>query len=106
MAAIKVFNPTTGIWEVVGVGARGPEGPQGDQGLKGDKGDQGEQGIQGIQGPQGEQGPKGDIGPEGPEGPEGLLNEATGTPLKYWAGSQAEYDAIGTYDLETVYDIW
>lgn len=35
-----------------------------------------------------------------------LLNDATGTRLKYWAGSQAEYDAIGTYDLETVYDIW
>lgn len=35
-----------------------------------------------------------------------LLNDATGTRLKYWAGSQAEYDAIETYDLETVYDIW
>lgn len=35
-----------------------------------------------------------------------LLNDATGTRLKYWAGSQSEYDAIGTYDLETVYDIW
>ena len=35
-----------------------------------------------------------------------LLNDATGTRLKYWAGSQAQYDAIGTYDLDTVYDIW
>ena len=30
MAVIKVFNPTTETWEVVGVGARGPEGPKGD----------------------------------------------------------------------------
>ena len=96
-------------------GEEGEQGSRGLQGLKGDKGDTGEQGLRGLQGiqgpegPQGIQGPEGKEGPrgpEGPQGPEGLLNEATGTRLKYWAGSQAEYDAIGTYDLETVYDIW
>ena len=87
-------------------GAKGDKGDRGDPGHKGDKGDTGEQGLRGLQGIQGPEGQQGIQGPEGPQGPPGLLNEATGTRLKYWAGSQAEYDAIGTYDAETVYDIW
>ena len=35
MAVIKIFNPTTETWEVVGVGARGPEGKQGPKGENG-----------------------------------------------------------------------
>lgn len=34
MAAIKVFNPTTEKWEVVGVGARGPKGDPGDSSVE------------------------------------------------------------------------
>lgn len=41
-----------------------------------------------------------------PDFEEGLLNEATGTRLKYWFGSQVSYDALVTKDPDTIYDVW
>jgi hypothetical protein len=34
---------------------------------------------------------------------EGLFNERTGAALKVWTGTQAQYDALGTYDDNTLY---
>lgn len=76
-------------------GAKGVEGERGEQGEKGDKGDKGDQGIQGPKGDQGEQGEKGDLNP--------IINENDGQPLSMWIGTQAEYDAITSYDANTVY---
>jgi hypothetical protein len=48
-------------------------------------------GAQGDQGPRGYPGDKGDVGPAGPPS----------APV--WDGTQAEYDALGTYDPNTTY---
>ena len=74
-------------------GAQGPMGPRGPEGP------QGPQGIQGIQGPAG---PKGDKGEPG----QNIINQNGGQPLKYWAGTKAQYDAIATKDANTIYDIY
>lgn len=63
------------------------------------KGDQGEQGIQGIQGEQGIQGIQGIQGDQGIQGVAG----ADGVSQLYWSGTQAQYDAIGAYDNNTLY---
>ena len=46
----------------------------------------------------------GTVGPRGPEGPAGPAGPPGITP-KFWAGTQAEYDALGAYDSETMYII-
>ena len=59
-------------------------------------------------------GPKGDRGERGPEGPKGeagepgqnIINQNGGQPLKYWAGTKAQYDAIANKDENTIYDIY
>lgn len=83
----------------------GPEGPQGIAGAKGDTGEAGPQGIQGVQGIQGEAGP---VGPQGPEGPApDTSNFATKAELnaltKVEQLTQAQYDALGTKDANTLY---
>lgn len=66
-----------------------PPGPKGDPGSKGDKGDPGDKG---------EPGAKGDPGSDAT-----IVNQRTGVPLKFWVGTQSQYDAIGTKDSNTVY---
>lgn len=53
-------------------------------------------------------GPKGDKGDRGETGATGqnILNSRTSQALKYWAGSKADYDRIGTKDANTIYDVW
>ena len=83
-------------------------------GLKGEQGSRGEQGPIGQTGPQGIQGPVGPAGPVGPVGPKGangapgqnIINQNGGQPLKYWAGTKSQYDAIATKDASTIYDIY
>lgn len=101
-------------------GPPGPQGPKGADGMPGPKGDTGLRGLQGPigqTGPQGVQGPKGPVGPPGPAGPQGLkgetgepgqniINQNGGQPLKYWAGTKAQYDAIAKKDASTIYDIY
>ncbi len=92
-------------------GPMGPEGPIGRQGLKGNDGPRGERGPIGLTGPQGIQGPPGPVGPPGPKGANGepgqnIINQNGGQPLKYWAGTKAQYDAIATKDASTIYDIY
>lgn len=103
-------------------------------GPKGDRGERGEQGPKGADGVlrfedltsqqretlRGAQGPAGPIGPQGPTGPAGtqglkgetgepgknIINQNGGQPLKYWAGTKTQYDAIANKDANTIYDIY
>ena len=101
-------------------GERGPIGPQGLQGIQGIQGERGLTGPQGIAGPRGvagmpglkgNDGPRGPIGLTGPKGADGapgqnIINQNGGQPLKYWAGTKAQYDAIAKKDASTIYDIY
>lgn len=70
--------------------------------LTGPKGDRGERGEQGPVGPAGTQGIKGETGKPG----QNIINQNGGQPLKYWAGTKAQYDAIANKDENTIYDIY
>jgi hypothetical protein len=35
--------------------------------------------------------------------PTGIVNQRTGTEMKFWSGTKAQYDAISTKDSSTVY---
>ena len=53
----------------------------------------------------------GERGADGRQGPQGLtgqniVNQNGSQALKYWAGTQAQYDAIATKDPNTIYDIF
>ena len=89
-------------------GDRGPAGPQGPQGAQGFQGRQGDRGIQGPAGPAGPKGNTGDRGPMGPQGPAGtgIVNQQNNQTLKYWAGTEAQYNAITNKDPNTIYDIF
>ena len=106
----------------------GPKGERGEQGPKGADGvlrfedltSQQRETLRGAQGPTGPAGPIGPIGPQGPTGPAGtqglkgetgepgqnIINQNGGQPLKYWAGTKAQYDAIANKDENTIYDIY
>ena len=106
-------------------------GPKGDRGERGEQGPKGADGVlrfedltsqqrETLKGAQGPVGPAGPIGPQGPTGPEGtqglkgetgspgqnIINQNGGQPLKYWAGTKAQYDAIDNKDENTIYDIY
>lgn len=100
-------------------GERGPEGPKGADGVLRfeDLTSQQRETLRGAQGPTGPAGPIGPQGPTGPAGTQGLkgeagepgqniINQNGGQPLKYWAGTKAQYDAIATKDDNTIYDIY
>ena len=106
-------------------------GPKGDKGERGEQGPKGADGVlrfedltsqqrETLKGAQGPVGPAGPIGPQGPTGPAGtqgikgetgepgqnIINLNGGQPLKYWAGTKAQYDAIANKDENTIYDIY
>lgn len=100
-------------------------GPKGDKGERGETGPKGADGIlrfedltsqqreslRGAQGPIGPQGPTGPAGQTGQKGDKGepgqnIINQNGGQPLKYWAGTKAQYDAISNKDANTIYDIY
>ena len=89
-------------------GDRGPQGQTGPQGSQGIQGRQGDRGIQGPAGPTGPKGNTGDRGPMGPQGPAGtgIVNQQNNQTLKYWAGTEAQYNAITNKDPNTIYDIF
>ena len=89
-------------------GSQGPQGVQGQTGPRGNDGPRGERGPIGQTGPQGVQGPIGPAGQKGDKGEPGqnIINQNGGQPLKYWAGTKAQYDAIATKDANTIYDIY
>lgn len=81
---------------------RGPQGVQGERG---------QQGLQGIQGPRGLTGATGARGADGARGRDGapgqnIINQNGGQPMKYWAGTRSQYDAIANKDSNTIYDIY
>lgn len=110
-------------------GAQGPQGEIGPMGPQGPKGDTGATGAVGPQGPKGDTGAQGPIGPMGPvgadgaDGADGLTTAVQVNGITYqqsagvvtlpdyptvrptWVGTQAEYDALGTYDSSTDYYI-
>ena len=75
---------------------RGPQGVQGERG---------QQGLQGIQGPRGLTGATGARGADGAPG-QNIINQNGGQPMKYWAGTRSQYDAIPNKDSNTIYDIY
>lgn len=100
-------------------------GPKGDRGERGEQGPKGADGVlrfedltsqqrETLKGAQGTVGPAGPIGPQGPTGPKGdkgepgqnIINQNDGQPLKYWAGTKSQYDAISNKDSNTIYDIY
>ena len=94
-------------------------GPKGDKGERGETGPKGTDGVmrfeeltsQQRESLKGAQGPVGPVGPPGPMGPEGepganIINQNGGQPLKYWAGTKTQYDAIPNKDANTIYDIY
>lgn len=103
-------------------------GPKGDKGERGETGPKGADGVlrfedltsqqreslRGAQGPAGPTGPQGLTGPAGQIGPKGdkgepgqnIINQNDGQPLKYWAGTKAQYEAISNKDANTIYDIY
>lgn len=61
-----------------------------------------------LTGPKGNKGERGETGPKGANGEPGqnIINQNGGQPLKYWAGTKAQYDTIATKDASTIYDIY
>lgn len=72
--------------------------------LKGEKGDTGAKGSTGAKGDTGATGAKGDTGAAGTNATnETIKNQKTGTNIKVWVGTQAEYDAVTPKDSATLY---
>ena len=79
--------------------------------LKGDRGETGPQGPQGRQGERGPAGERGLMGPQGATGPAGtagenIINQLNRQPLKYWCGTEQQYNAISNKDPNTIYDVF
>ena len=112
---VKVGNGTSRFSELQYLtgprGERGERGSQGIPGLQGPRGETGPQGLQGIQGQKGATGERGPQGPTGPQGPAGtagenIINQLNRQPLKYWCGTEAQYNAISNKDPNTIYDVF
>lgn len=80
-------------------GDRGETGPQGPPGRQGERGPAGANGEVGPQGRQGDRGPAGTAG-------ENIINQLNRQPLKYWCGTEQQYNAISNKDPNTIYDIF
>ncbi|MGL5712422.1 MAG: collagen-like triple helix repeat-containing protein [Paraclostridium sp.] len=76
----------------------GPPGPRGPRGYLGERGPQGLKGERGPEGPQGVQGVQGEKGPHGT-----VFDGNSGGELRFWIGTQNEYDALLIKDKSTVY---
>nr|DAS98137.1 MAG TPA: hyaluronidase [Caudoviricetes sp.] len=86
-------------------GLKGAQGPQGARGPAGPTGPAGPVGAVGPRGPEGQRGPQGNAGPAGAPG-QNIINQNSGQPMKYWAGTRSQYDAIPNKDSNTIYDIY
>jgi len=91
-------------------------GPKGDRGERGETGPKGADGVmrfeeltsqqrESLKGARGPMGPAGARGADGAPG-QNIVNQNGGQPLKYWAGTKSQYDAIATKDASTIYDIY
>lgn len=86
------------------VGPQGPQGPQGPRGATGPKGDTGEKGDTGQKGDPGQRGPQGVKGDKGDPG-KGVVDVRSGSELKFWTGTQSQYDNIYSKSGDTIYFI-
>ena len=96
-------------------GPTGPQGPTGATGPAGTPGSAGSMGATGATGAQGASGATGSTGATGATGPAGATTWAgitdkpsvvvSNTVSQIWRGSQAAYDALGTYESEVLYFI-
>ena len=86
-------------------GLKGAQGPQCARGPAGPTGPAGPVGAVGPRGPEGQRGPQGNAGPAGAPG-QNIINQNGGQPMKYWAGTRSQYDAIPNKDSNTIYDIY
>lgn len=59
----------------------------------------------GARGAAGERGPAGPRGADGAPG-QNIINQNGGQPMKYWAGTMAQYNAISNKDPNTIYDVY
>lgn len=64
--------------------------------------------VEDLRGPAGPAGPRGVDGARGADGAPGqnIINQNGGQPLKYWAGTRSQYEAIPNKDSNTIYDIY
>lgn len=58
-----------------------------------------------IKGEDGTQGVAGRNGTDGKPG-QNIINQQNNQPMKYWAGTEEQYNAIPTKDADTIYDIF
>ena len=61
--------------------------------------------FRGADGLQGLQGATGRAGVDGKPG-QNIINQQNNQPMKYWAGTEAQYNAIPTKDANTIYDVF
>ena len=126
---VKVGNGTGRFSELQYL--TGPRGERGERGLTGERGPAGRDGVvtfenlsqaqrntlkgdrgeTGPTGPRGERGPAGERGLTGPQGPTGnagqnIINQQNNQPLKYWCGTEQQYNAISNKDPNTIYDVF
>ena len=59
----------------------------------------------GARGADGQRGPAGPSGANGSPG-QNIINQRTGQPMKYWLGSQAEFNAVSNKNADTIYDYY
>lgn len=90
-------------------GLRGPQGEKGEPGIPGEQGPQGipgKDGEKGEKGEPGQQGPQGIPGEQGPKGEKGERGDSVYNGPTHVFMTQVQYDALNTYDPNTIYFIW
>ena len=75
------------------------------KGAKGDRGEPGQPGERGAPGTPGRDGINGRAGRDGAPG-QNIINQQNNQPLKYWCGTEAQFNAISTKDPNTIYDVF
>ena len=75
------------------------------KGAKGDRGEPGQPGERGTPGTPGRDGINGRPGRDGAPG-QNIINQQNNQPLKYWCGTEAQFNAIPTKDPNTIYDVF
>ena len=89
-------------------GSSGSSGVNGVAGTSGTDGSSGSSGVNGVAGTSGTDGSSGSSGTDGTSGvsPAGAITSGgPNTITEVWSGSQAQYDALGSYSATTLYFI-
>ena len=86
-------------------GTSGTDGTSGTSGVNGTNGTDGTSGTSGTNGEPGSAGSSGTSGTSGVSPVGGITTSGPNTIAYVWSGSQAAYNALGTYDAQTLYFI-